>query len=295
MGSLRGARRRSDDPLDPRHHPDLSRALITTVLETVVMEEDQVSWPEGLRASAPLGLPTAVVGASFGLVAAQVLGAWPAVMMSALVWSGTAQFAVLSVLTGGGAPVLAGSTALLSNARFLPMGFAIAPSMTSRPLRRFLIGALLADASFAIAHRAGGRFDPAAIAWAAPVQYGAWVGGTLVGVAGADAVGDPDRWGLDVLFPVYYLSLLLPELFPGGGDKPRRSAKDLNPKQQHRAAGRHVASHAVVAAVAAGVIALVLTPVTPAGVPILAAAAAALIGLLPTRGAPGKRIRDGVA
>ena len=110
--------------------------------------------------------------------------------------------------------MLACSTALLSNARFLPMGFAVAPSMTSSPLRRFLTGATLADASFAIAHVGGGRFDPARIAWAAPVQYAAWVGGTIAGVVGAGAIGEPQRWGLDVLFPVFYLSMLLPVLFP---------------------------------------------------------------------------------
>lgn len=239
-------------------------------------------WPEGMRASVPLGLPTAVVGASFGLVAAPIFGSWPAVLMSALVWSGTAQFALLSILTPGGGAVLAGSTALLSNARFLPMGFAIAPSMTGPPLRRFLTGALLADASFAIAHRAGGRFDPAAVAWAAPVQYAAWVGGTAAGVLGADAVGNPARWGLDVLFPVFYLSLLLPELFPHQADKASRSVIAVG-RWRREAAARPAVSRALVVTAASAAITVALTPITPPGVPVLAAAAASLIGLLHTR------------
>ena len=143
--------------------------------------------------------------------------------MSAVVWSGTAQFAALSILTSGGGTALAASTGLLANTRFLPMGFAIAPSMKGGPLRRLLTGALLADASFVIGHRGGGRFDIRAIAWAAPLQYLPWIGGTVVGVVGANAIGDPTRWGLDVLFPVFYLSLLLPDLFPErfrGGTSP---------------------------------------------------------------------------
>ena len=56
-----------------------------------------------------------------------------------------------------------------------------------------------------------------------------------------------------MLFPVFYLGLLVPEL---------------------RGAGRHLA----VAAMAA-VVALVLVPVAPEGVPVLAAAATALVGL----------------
>jgi predicted branched-subunit amino acid permease len=145
------------------------------------------------------------------------------------------------------------------------MGFAIAPSLKAGPLRRFLTGALLTDASFVIGHREGGRFDIRELEWAAPVQYVAWVGGTVAGVVGAGAIGDPTRWGLDVLFPVFYLSLLLPELFPVRGR------------------GRHGWSRRpnwlpIVVAVLAAVITLVLTPITPPGVPVLAAVAAALIG-----------------
>src|SRR5512133_919717 len=171
-------------------------------------------WPEGLRASLPLALPIAAVGMSFGLLAAPLLGALSTIAMSAVVWSGTAQFAALSILISGGTMTLAASAGLLANIRFLPMGFAIAPSMRGGPLRRLLTGAVLADASFVIGHRGGRQFDIRALAWAAPVQYVGWLGGTLAGVAGADAIGDASRWGLDVLFPVFYLSLLLPELFP---------------------------------------------------------------------------------
>ena len=224
-------------------------------------------WPEGLRASLPLALPIAAVGMSFGILASPLLGAIPSILMSAVVWSGTAQFAALSILTSGGGLALAASAALLANTRFLPMGFAIAPSMTGGPLRRLLTGALLADASFVIGHRAGGRFDITALAWAAPVQYVAWVGGTIAGVAGAEAIGDPSRWGLDVFFPVFYLSLLLPELFP---EQAPRSMRPI-----------------IVAALAAA-ITLLLTPVTPPGVPVLVAAAAALLGLRAPPESPGQ-------
>jgi predicted branched-subunit amino acid permease len=143
--------------------------------------------------------------------------------------------------------------------RFLPMGFAIAPSMTSGPLRRLFAGALITDASFIIGHREGGRFDVNAVVWAAPAQFLGWVGGTVVGAMGATSIGETTRWGIDVLFPVFYLSLLLPELFPG-----RKLPRNLRP---------------IIVAVLAGAITLVLTPIAPPGVPVLAAAAAALIGL----------------
>jgi predicted branched-subunit amino acid permease len=237
------------------------------------------AWPEGLRASVPVALPVAAVGMSFGLLAAPLLGALPSIVMSAVVWSGTAQFAALSILTSGGGTALAAGTGLLANTRFLPMGFAIAPSMKGGPLRRLLTGALLADASFVIGHRGGGRFDISAIAWAAPLQYLPWIGGTVVGVVGASAIGDPARWGLDVLFPVFYLSLLLPDLFPerfqGGSHRARRGVH--GPSRHGSAAPQNL--RPIIVAVCAAAITLALTPVAPPGVPVLVAAGAALIGL----------------
>jgi branched chain amino acid efflux pump len=238
------------------------------------------AWPEGLRASLPIALPVAAVGVSFGLLAGPLLGAIPSILMSAVVWSGTAQFAALSILASGGGTALAASAGLLANTRFLPMGFAIAPWMKGGPLRRLLTGALLADASFVIGHRGGGRFDIRAIAWAAPPQYLPWIGGTVVGVAGASAIGDPTRWGLDVLFPVFYLSLILPDLFPehfqGGERREHRNAAQAS-SDRVRPAPRNF--RPIIVALLAAAITLALTPIAPPGVPVLVAAAAALIGL----------------
>jgi len=206
-----------------------------------------------LRASAPLLLPTAALGVTFGLLASPVLGALPALVMSAIVFSGTAQFGAVSVLASGGGVPLAMGTGLLANARFLPMGFALAPSLTGSPWQRARTGLVVVDASFALAHRGNGRFDPVTVVWSAPLQYAGWVGGTAAGVAGASMLADPGRFGLDVLFPVFYIGLQLPEL--------RGSARRL-----------------VVAALSAAA-ALVLVPVAPEGIPVLAASATALLGL----------------
>jgi predicted branched-subunit amino acid permease len=91
------------------------------------------------------------------------------------------------------------------------------------------------------------------VVWSAPLQYLGWVLGTLAGALGASTLASPTSLGLDVLFPVFYLGLLVPEL---------------------RAAGRPLA-----VAVAAAVVAMALVPITPEGVPVLAAAATALLGL----------------
>jgi predicted branched-subunit amino acid permease len=80
------------------------------------------------------------------------------------------------------------------------------------------------------------------------------VAGTAIGVFAGDLIGDPEKLGLDVLFPAFFLALLL-----------RGELRE----------GRL----AVVTALLGAAIGLALTPVTPAGVPVIAASAAALIGL----------------
>jgi predicted branched-subunit amino acid permease len=208
----------------------------------------------GVRASFPILLPTLALGVTFGVLGAPLVGTLATVVMSAVVWSGTAQFAALTALSGGAGVLTAGGSALLANLRFLPMGVAIAPSLRGGRLRRAAAAATLVDASFAIAHRGEGRFDIPLLVGAAPLQYLGWLVGTVLGATGSGFVGDPARWGLDVLFPIFYVSLLLPDL--------RQSAR-----RPWMVAGL------------AGLTTVALTPVTPPGVPVMAASLAALVGL----------------
>jgi predicted branched-subunit amino acid permease len=84
----------------------------------------------GARAVLPLALATGVMGISFGVLAyALGWGVVAPIVFSVITFSGTAQFAVASVLGGGGGVVPAIVSAVLLNARFLPMGVAIAPSL----------------------------------------------------------------------------------------------------------------------------------------------------------------------
>jgi predicted branched-subunit amino acid permease len=193
-----------------------------------------------------------VLGISFGGIARPVLGPVPAVMMSVIVFAGSAQFAATAVLAASGGAIAAVAAGVLLNARFLRMGAALAPWLSGGPLRRVLTGQAVVDASWALAHQGGGRFDPHLLLGATFPQYPAWVGGTVIGVLVGGLIGDPGRLGLDAIFPAFSLALLATEL--------------------RDAAARW-------AAVAAGAIGLALVPFTPPGVPVIAASAAALLGL----------------
>jgi 4-azaleucine resistance transporter AzlC len=208
---------------------------------------------EGVRAGAPFGVAGAVVALSFGVVA-QGAGLSPlaAIAMSAIVFAGSAQFTAISILAAGGSVGAAVLAAALVNSRFLPMGAALGPSLPGGPLWRAAQGQTVVDASWAIAARGDGTFDRWLLFGSTAPQYVGWVGGTAVGALGGNVLGDPETLGLDAVYPAFFLALLLHEL----GDRRSR----------------------VVAALG-GLIALGLIPFAPAGVPVLAASVAALLGL----------------
>lgn len=209
----------------------------------------------GAVTALPLAIAVGLFGVSFGVLSASTggMGALPAVAMSASTFAGSAQFAAASVLSGGGGPVAAIVAALLLNARYLPIGVSVAPFLSGGRIRRFLTAQLVVDESWAIAARGDGEFDPDRLVGAGVVLWLAWVGGTVIGVLGGERLGDPTALGLDAAFPALFLALLTQQL------RTRR---------------------AVTAAVLGATIAVALVPFTPAGVPIIAAAAASLIGLV---------------
>ena len=70
------------------------------------------------------------------MIAEPVIGGIETIVMSIIVFAGSAQFAVIAVLSAGGGPVAAVAAGVLLNLRFLPMGISIAPSLDERPLKR---------------------------------------------------------------------------------------------------------------------------------------------------------------
>jgi len=201
----------------------------------------------------PFALATFVLGISFGVLARSLeWGTLAPIVFSVITFSGSAQFAVAAVLGDGGGAAAAIVAAVLLNARFGPMGLAIASNLKGGPLRRALEGQAVVDASWALASRGGGRFDREFMLGATAPQLAAWIAGTVVGVLGGNFIGDAEKLGLDVIFPAFFLALLADEL---GSARAR------------------------VAALVAVVLALALVPFTPPGVPVIAACAAALLGL----------------
>jgi 4-azaleucine resistance transporter AzlC len=206
-------------------------------------------WEAGIRRGLPFGIAVFVIALSFGVLARPLMGSVAPILMSIVVFSGSAQFGALAVLSAGGGTGAAVAAGVLLNARYLAMGLALAPSLQGRALSRAAFAMATVDASWAAASNRDGTFDPWYMVGVSIPQYTAWVLGTVAGVVLGPALGDPSALGLDALFPAFFVGLLFEEA---------RGMRRL------AAAGG-----------GAG-IALVLTPFVPAGLPILAAAAAAV-------------------
>ena len=213
-------------------------------------ESAQVRFRAGMRRGVPFGFAVFLIAVSYGVLARPVMGTVAPIVMSVVVFSGSAQLGSLAILAAGGGAGAAIIAGVLLNARYLAMGLALAPSLRGRALSRAAFAMTTVDASWAAASAGDGTFDPWYMVGVTVPQYVGWVPGTVIGVFAGKALGNPSSLGLDALFPAFFLALLFEEV------RGRRK---------------------MVAAGGGAGIALVLTPLAPAGLPILAAAAAAIV------------------
>jgi predicted branched-subunit amino acid permease len=219
-------------------------------------------------------LADAIVGMSFGATCAGGgLAWWVPVALSAGVFAGGSQIAAVGVVLAGGSPVAAVLAGAVLNTRLFPYGLAVAdvvsgdagrpgrPWVRGRRRLRQLAGThLITDESVAFALRQSSPGRRRNAFWACGLMlFASWNAAVALGVLLGSAVGNTDAFGLDATFPAVMLALAVPAL----ASRPTR-----------------------VAAGTGAVIALVLTPVLPAGLPLLAA-----LSGLGTRW-PGWRKRD---
>jgi 4-azaleucine resistance transporter AzlC len=209
--------------------------------------------PVGVRAILPIAVTVPLFAISFGVLArASGMGVAAPIVMSATTFGGSAQFAVVSILDEGGSVAAAIVAALLLNARYAAIGISVAPVFHGSLFRRVAESQVVVDESWAVSARPDGTFDRRVLLGAGLTLYVLWVLGTVVGVVGGGALGDPERLGLDAAFPALFLALL---------------ARQLRTRR------------AVLAALAGGGIALVLLPFAPPGIPIVVAVLGCLVGL----------------
>jgi predicted branched-subunit amino acid permease len=219
------------------------------------MSDPSESQRRVMRNCVGVGIAVGAYGAAFGAASvAAGLSVLQTSLLSLLAFTGGTQFAVVGVIAGGGTVASAVSGGLLLGARNTLYAMRMTPLLRVRGLRRLLaaLGTIDESTAMAVAEK-----DPAlgrlAFWWTFASVYVFWNAATLLGAVGANAIGDPARFGLDAVVPAAFLALVAPRLREGRLER-------------------------IIAAVAA-VIAFALIPITPAGVPVLASSAALLVAL----------------
>ncbi len=198
-------------------------------------------------------------GIAFGISCAEAgLSVWHAVGFSTLVFTGGSQFAAVGVLRDGGAPASAIASALLLGLRSLAYGVVMTPHLRGPLWTRALDSHLMIDESVAVGL---GANVPSNIRygyrWGGLSVFVLWNITTMIGALIGSNAGDLiETFGIDAAVPASFLALVWPRLL----DETQRRI-----------------------AMFGALIAAVLIPLAPPGVPILAAGLAAFAGVAGSR------------
>jgi len=169
-------------------------------------------------------------------------------LLSLLTFSGASQFAVVGVIGAGGSALSAITTASLLGIRNMLYAMRMAPILKVRGFTKIIAAEVTIDESTGVAI---GQENLGADA----MKHGFWLTGigvyifwnffTVLGALGAQAMGNPSSWGLDAAVPAAFLGLVWPRLI--GNFERALAASSL-------------------------ILAVVLSPILGAGLPIISTA-----------------------
>uniref|UniRef100_UPI00404A5B7D AzlC family ABC transporter permease n=1 Tax=Candidatus Planktophila sp. TaxID=2175601 RepID=UPI00404A5B7D len=206
------------------------------------------------RDSLSVSITVGAYGTAFGAAAvANGFSLLQTCLLSLLTFSGASQFAVIGVLGAGGGAISGIATASLLGMRNGLYGVIMAPTLKVKGFKRIVAAQITIDESTAVALGQEVLGEKA-------MRQGFWFTGfgvflfwnlfTLAGALGAQAMGDIRAWGLDSAVPAAFLGLVWPRL---------KTNRDR------------------ILAIGCVLFALAMTPILPAGLPIIATAFIAIV------------------
>jgi 4-azaleucine resistance transporter AzlC len=159
--------------------------------------------------AAPFGVIYAVSALAAGLSPAQTAA------MSLLVFAGASQFTAVGMFAAAAAPAAIVITALIVNARHLLLAASLTPYLRRAGLwERLGLAAQLTDESYAVGVRQflAGKGSAAYQLGANMSMYVCWQTSTIAGILLGSFLPDPAAYGLDLVFPLTFIGLLVPLL-----------------------------------------------------------------------------------
>jgi len=200
--------------------------------------------------SISVALATGLYGISFGAIGVAAGLSIPAVMLlSLLMFSGASQFAFVGVIAAGGAPITAISSAWLLGVRNSFYALRLSPIIGPTGLWKLLAAQLTIDESNAVSAAEDSPRNQRVGFWlTGAAVYLFWNSATFLGAIAGNLLGSVETWGLDGAAAAAFLGLLWPRL-----------------------------KNNLLLAAVGGLVAVLAIPFTPAGVPVLLAAAVALL------------------
>jgi 4-azaleucine resistance transporter AzlC len=211
----------------------------------------------GFRAMAPLWLGVVPFGVAYAVLARGAgLSLVETQALSLLVFAGSSQVSAVGLFGRGSGGLEIVFTTLLLNVRHVLYGLSLGRSVPLTRRERLATAFFLTDEAYGVSVARGARTFPFVLG-AELSLYLTWNLATLAGALLGGVIPDPEKLGVDFVFPLAFLALLIPLL--------RRRVD-------------------VLVAVVAGVLAWVLARNTPGGLPIvIAGVVGSLLGAVLTR------------
>lgn len=225
--------------------------------------DTQAAFARGFWVLAPLWLGVIPFGLAYAVTARSAgLSLLETQALSALVFAGSAQLSAVGLFATGAAGVEIVLTTLLLNVRHVLYGLSLGRGLRLTRRERPVAAFFLTDEAFGVVAAAKERSFPFLLG-AELSLFMMWNIATLGGFLLGAAIPDPARLGVDLIFPLAFLALLVPLV---------RTRVEL------------------LVAVAAGALAFGLAQALPGGLPILVTGiCGSLLGAFLTRGTPADR------
>ena len=167
---------------------------------------------QGFRAVVPLWMGMIPFGLAYAVTARSAqLSMLETQLMSTIVFSGSAQFSAAGLFLTGTSGLAIVATTFVINVRHLLYSLSLGQRMNLTPLQRVLGAYLLTDEAFGVTV-ASGKTTFSYLLGAELSVFVSWNLSTLAGILLSETVPDPVALGVDFIFPLAFLALIIPLL-----------------------------------------------------------------------------------